>query len=223
MRRGLIHFVGPVAGDCAEVPEPDEKPESDMPPARRLVVRIRLTKKGPPEAPDRRRLSTGALLLILGVAAVLLIWVVVSIFRTNPTSAPPAAIEQTPSSQSQQPPPVPAPSEAAPVISDAPLPKPDAPPSAINASPINEVIPDVPRSARQTIRGTIIVSVRVSVGKEGTVLDATAVERGPSRYFERLAVEAAKKWTFTPTNRNEQRTKLLTFTFTRAGTKGRAN
>lgn len=109
------------------------------------------------------------------------------------------------------------------MVSNAPLPKPDAPPSTSNASPPNEVIPDVPRSARQTIRGTIIVSVRVNVGKEGTVLDATAIERGPSRYFERLAVEAAKKWTFAPTNRDEQRTKLITFSFTRAGTKGRSN
>ncbi len=205
------------------MPEPAENPESDLPPARRLVVRVKLTHKGPTEAPDRPRLSTGALLLILAIAAALLIWGVIRIFRTDPTSAPPAATEQTPSSQSQQPAPAPAPIEAAPVASDATLPKPDAPPSAGNASPISEVIPDVPRSARQTIRGTIIVSVRVSVGKEGTVLDATAVERGPSRYFERLAVEAAKKWTFAPTSRDEQRSKLLTFTFTRAGTKGRAN
>lgn len=199
------------------MPEPAENPESDMPPARRLVVRVKLTHKRPPEAPDRPRLRRGALLLILGVGAVLLIWVVVSVFRTTPTSTPPA-IEQTPSSQSQQPAP-----SAAPVVNDTPLPKPDAPPSANNASPINQVIPDVSRSAQQTIRGTIIVSVRVSVGKEGTVLDATALERGPSRYFERLAVEAARKWTFTPTNRTEPRTKLITFSFTRAGTKGRAN
>lgn len=205
------------------MPEPAEKPESDLPPARRLVVRIRLNRKGQPQPPERRRLSTGALLLILGVGAVLVVWVVISVLRTDPTSAPPAVTEQTPSSQPQRPAPVPAPSETAPVVGDAPLAKPGASPSAIDSSPINEVIPDIPRSARQTIRGTIIVSVRVSIGKEGTVLDATTVVRGPSRYFERLAVEAARKWTFTPTSRDEQRTKLLTFTFTRAGTKGRAN
>jgi TonB family protein len=217
MRRGLIHFAGPVAGDRTEVPEPDEKPQSDAPSAGRLVIRVRLPSQAPPQAPAPQPLNKGALLLIAGVAAVLLGWIGISVFRTDPTSAP-AATEQTPSSQSQPPAATPAPTEAAPVVSAEPLPKADAPTSASN-----EVIPDVPRSARQTIRGTIIVSVRVTVGKEGTVLDATAVERGPSRYFERLAVEAAKKWTFTPVNRDEQRTKLITFSFTRGGTKGRAN
>ena len=102
---------------------------------------------------------------------------------------------------------MPAPSEAAPVVSDAPLPKPatetaaeatgeisraqwqpDAPPS-----PINEVIPDVSRSARETIRGTIRVSIRVIVDKQGAVLDATADEPGPSRYFERLVCRGSKE------------------------------
>jgi TonB family protein len=98
------------------------------------------------------------------------------------------------------------------------LPKADATPS-----PITEVIPDVSRSARQTIRGTIVVSVRVTVGKEGTVLAATPVIRGPSRYFERLAVEAAKQWTFTPAVREEQRIMLVSFSYKRAGTTARVS
>jgi TonB family protein len=65
-------------------------------------------------------------------------------------------------------------------------------------SPVNEVIPDVPQSALQTIRGTVRVSVRLTVDKDGTVLAAAADDPGPSRYFERLAIEASKKWTFAP-------------------------
>jgi TonB family protein len=67
------------------------------------------------------------------------------------------------------------------------------------------------------------VSVRVIVDKEGTVLAATADEPGPSRYFERLAIEASKKWTFTPANSPAQRIMLVRFYFKRAGTTARAN
>ncbi len=202
--------------------------QSGTPPARRLVIRIKLPK-GMPPAPVRPRLSRGALLSILGAVAVLLSWVGISMFRTEPTSAPAAT----------SPAPVPAPSEAASVVSDEPLPKPpaetaetksaeveprstaaqpDAPPS-----PVNEVIPDVPRSARETIRGTIRVTIRVIVDKQGTVLAVTADEPGPSRYFERLSVEAAKKWTFTSADREEQRIMLVRFYFKRTGTTARAS
>ncbi|MET0658852.1 MAG: TonB family protein [Steroidobacteraceae bacterium] len=94
--------------------------------------------------------------------------------------------------------------------------------SDASPSSINEVIPNVPRSARETIRGTIRVSIRVIVDQEGKVLAATADEPGPSRYFERLAVEAAKKWTFAPTGSEAQRIMLVTFNFKRAGTTARA-
>jgi TonB family protein len=85
------------------------------------------------------------------------------------------------------------------------------------------VIPNVPRSARDTIRGTIRVSVRVVIDKDGSVLAATADDGGPSRYFERLALEAAKKWTFTPAASQEQRVMRVRFNFTRDGTTARAS
>jgi hypothetical protein len=49
-------------------------------------------------------------------------------------------------------------------------------------------------------------------------LDWSDAGSGPSRYFERLAVEAAKKWTFTPTDAPEQRVMLVKFAFRRSGT-----
>jgi TonB family protein len=90
-------------------------------------------------------------------------------------------------------------------------------------SPIHEVIPDAPRSALQTIRGTIRVSVRVTLDKQGAVVAATSDDPGPSRYFERLAIEASKKWTFAPADTKEQRRMLLRFNFTRAGTTAHAD
>jgi TonB family protein len=216
------------------------KSQSGTPSAPRLVVRVKIISKGPPRAPVRRRLSRGAQLLILGLGtvAVLLSWVAISVFRTEPTSAP-AATEGAPNSKSQSPARVPAPIEAAPVVSDEPLPKPatetaetrSAEAKSVesevrkqpDASPSLEVIPNVPRSARETIRGTVRVSVRVIVDKEGTVLVATADDPGPSRYFERLAIQASKKWTFAPADAEEQRIMLVRFNFTRAGTTARAN
>lgn len=219
---------------------------SGTPSTPRLVIEIRIPK-GAPLVPVRRRLNRGALLLIAGVVALLLSWVGISMFRSDPTSAPPAT-EAARNSQSQSPAPVPMPGQAAPVVSGQPLPKPSTETSETKAaaveprsteaksvasqvqkqpdasrSPINEVIPDVPRSARETIRGTIRVSIRVIVDKEGTVLDATVDEPGPSRYFERLAIAAAKTWTFAPADSEEQRKMLVRFYFTRAGTTVRGN
>ena len=194
-----------------------------------LLIRVEISK-GPPRAPVRRRLSRGTLLLILGAAvAVLLGWVAISVFRTEPTSAP-AATDGAPNSESQSLAPAPEPSKVAPVVPAQTKPagaksveselqkQPDASPLIIS-----EVIPDVPRSARETIRGTVRVSVRVIVDKEGTVLVATADDPGPSRYFERLAIQASKKWKFAPTDSGEQRIMLVRFNFRRAGTTARAD
>ena len=182
------------------------------------MIRVEISSKGPPRAPVRRRLSRGALLLILGAVAVLLSWVGISVFRTEPTSAP-AATEGAPNPESQSAASVPAPSEAeAKSVESEVRKQPGASPS-----PISKVIPDVPRSARGTIRGTVRVSVRVIVDKAGTVLGATADDPGPSRYFERLAIQASKKWTFAPTDSEERRIMLVRFNFTRAGTTARAN
>ncbi len=182
-----------------------------------LVIRIEISSKGPPRAPVRRRLSRGALLLILGAVAVLLSWAGINVFRTEPTSAP-AATEGAPNQETQPPVSVPAPSKAAPVVESDVRKQPHA-----SRSPISKVIPDVPHSARGTIRGTVRVSVRVIVDKEGAVRVATADDPGPSRYFERLAIQASKKWTFAPTDSEAQRIMLVRFNFTRAGTTARAN
>ena len=61
------------------------------------------------------------------------------------------------------------------------------------AGRVHEEIPDVPQDARRTIRGHIKVWVRVIIEQDGSVFGALADRAGPSRYFERLAIEAAKK------------------------------
>jgi hypothetical protein len=108
-------------------------------------------------------LNKTVLLLTAVVVAALLAWLGIRMFRAEP-AAEPAAIEAQPVAKSQPP----TPSEVAPIVSDQPLPGP--PPTT------KEVIPDASRNALNTISGTIRVSIRVIVAKDGTVLAATADE-----------------------------------------------
>jgi TonB family protein len=189
----------------------------EPPPATRLVIRIKLIPQAPP--PPRRRLSRNVLLLIAGTVAVLLIWLAFNAFRPDPTS-PLAVAQRTSNSDSQSSAPLAVRNEESSVVRNEPevRQQPDAP-----LSSINEVIPTVPRSALETIRGTVRVTVRVIVDKQGMVVDATADDRGPSRYFERLAVEASRKWTFTSSSSEEKRTVLVRFNFTRDGATAHAS
>jgi TonB family protein len=96
---------------------------------------------------------------------------------------------------------------------------------SVNDSPsvLHEEIPDVPRSARDTIHGRIKIAVRVAVDSSGSVTSAALEKSGPSNYFARLATAAAKKWKFAPANNQDSRKWLLRFEFTRGGTIGHAS
>jgi len=189
----------------------ESQPESL--PLRRLVVRVKIPVEGPPPAPVKPPLNRTALLLTAVAIAALLAWLGVRIFRAEPGEVPAAATERPAIVQPQPPAPIPASPEVAPAVSDQPSSQP--------SSAINEVIPDVSRNALNTISGTIRVSIRVIVAKDGSVIAATADESGPSRYFARLATEAAKQWTFGPSDSQERRVKLLRFYFKRAGVTAR--
>lgn len=185
--------------------------ESESLPLRRLVVRVKIPVEESPAAPVRPPLNRAALLLAGLVIAALLAWLSIRVFTAKPTLAP-VAIDAKPIAQPQLPTP-PVAREAVPAVSDQAPSKP--------ASVISQVIPDVSRNALNTISGTIRVSIRVVVAKDGTVVAATADEPGPSRYFERLATEAARKWTFGPSDSPDRRVKLVRFYFKRAGVTAR--
>jgi TonB family protein len=86
----------------------------------------------------------------------------------------------------------------------------------------HEEFPDIPPRIRQSIHGHVKVSVRVIIDEGGSVFAALVDSPGPSRYFERVAIEAAKKWTFPPDGNSNSRLKLVQFDFTRDGTTGQA-
>lgn len=87
---------------------------------------------------------------------------------------------------------------------------------------IHEEIPTVPLRARETIRGHLKVTVRVTVDKSGTVTSDVLESPGASKYFARLAGAAASKWKFAPSNNQASRQWLVRFEFSRDGTRAHA-
>jgi TonB family protein len=70
--------------------------------------------------------------------------------------------------------------------------------SPVHGGVAHQVMPEVLQSARDTIRGTVRVSVNVNVDRSGNVEDAELESRGPSKYFGRAALQAAQLWKFKP-------------------------
>jgi TonB family protein len=61
-----------------------------------------------------------------------------------------------------------------------------------------QILPDAPQKARDTIRGKVRVTVKVHVNESGTVTEASFAAPGPSQYFADRALKAAQLWKFTP-------------------------
>jgi TonB family protein len=87
---------------------------------------------------------------------------------------------------------------------------------------LHEEIPKVPHSALATIRGHVRVAVRVTVDASGAVINDTLADPGPSRYFARVASQAARKWKFSPEAGKASRIWLVRFEFSRSGTTAHA-
>jgi len=87
---------------------------------------------------------------------------------------------------------------------------------------LHEEIPHVPRSALDTIHGHIKVAVRVTVDSTGSVVSENLEVPGPSRYFARLAMQAASQWRFAATEEGTPRVWLIRFEFSREGPTGHA-
>jgi TonB family protein len=87
-----------------------------------------------------------------------------------------------------------------------------------SAAVVHEEIPKVPQSARQTIHGHVRVSVRVTVNRSGNVVRDTFENASSSKYFNRVASEAARKWRFASADSDRTREWLLHFEFGREGT-----
>ncbi len=177
------------------------------------------TRPAPPMAksPNPRALLTA----VLGAVVILaLCWTGMRMATSHRTLAPPPPT-QSPLSQTS--------GAAAPMAAHVGEPvstvlpaKPSRSDPATPPSALHEVIPEVPESARRTIRGHIKVWVRIIVDPDGSVFTASADRIGPSWYFQRLSIEAAEKWTFPPIDTHSRRLMQVRFDFNRDGTTGRA-
>jgi TonB family protein len=199
----------------ASVPQPPLAVPEPLVPMPKRSAREMPDRAAPPEESPKRRWFVPAIAALLLV--VVAVWVGVHVLGSRTSlerAAPPTAASQNPET------PLSAPPEVSPV--SRPPDRPAQP--LVNSSPavLHEVIPDVPRRARDTIHGHITVAVRVTVDSAGNVVDERLENQGPSKYFARLATDAAKKWKFAPADGTVSRKWLLRFEFTRGGASGHA-
>jgi TonB family protein len=148
----------------------------------------------------------------VGIITLGAVWTGVHLFHTR------ANVQQSASIIPQSPPAVSLPAVLPPAVS--PPVAVENPKESIAASlptVLHQEIPDVSRSARESIRGVIKVAVRVIVDRSGDVVAAMLDNRGSSKYFARAAMDAAKKWKFAEAADRASRVWLLHFEFTRAG------
>lgn len=90
---------------------------------------------------------------------------------------------------------------------------------------LQRVAPAVSPSARRTITGKIRLRVNLNVDAGGNVTEARLQSPGPSKYFARVALEAARQWKFKPALANGQAVPskwILRFAFSRRGSEAAA-
>jgi TonB family protein len=155
--------------------------------------------------------------MIIGLILVIAIVIGFSM-RSHKTDTAPVqteATQQAPAAESE--------SKPSAQRSPAPARTDDAPSmgAAAKGEIINRVVPDVPHNASSTIHGKVKVAVRATVDTSGNVIDAQFETHGPSAYFARLAMEAAKNSKFKPpmvNGRAVASTWLMHYEFRRDGT-----
>lgn len=136
---------------------------------------------------------------------------------TAPASTKTTAVAHTPSGTSAAP--------AASASSGAPAPVVPAASPATKAGDsagavLRQVSPAAASSSLRTVHGRLKVRVRVDVDAAGNVTGEKLVTPGPSKYFSRLAMQAAEQWKFTPPTQNGQAAPsqwTILFEYTRGG------
>jgi TonB family protein len=167
------------------------------------------------EPPVARRLS-GSALAASALAVLAVIWIGWRLFHGHPNLPQPASSNSPPSSLQGGPRAAPAQNLPA----SAPAPSSTPAPALASAAVVHQAIPEVSRHARESIRGRIKITVRVTVDRSGNVIGERLVNSGSSKYFARLATNAAAKWKFVPADKQGSREGLLRFEFTRGGATG---
>lgn len=171
--------------------------------------------------PGNHRFALPAIAGAFVIIAVLLAAKFAGHSSTSEAGNTPTTVAQ---SQSSEPPETPEKAGPAPPASSAPAPS-GSPSGSSSGAVLKKVVPDVPRSARNTIQGTVRVSVLASVDPSGSVSATRFENRGPSAYFANVAMKAAKDWKFKSPQVNGHEVAsnwTLHFDFKRSGTNVRS-
>ncbi len=200
-------FAG-LARDCLNA-EPARRPT-----VAEVAVRLRGTAPAArtqaipaPEARSRRSVPVTAAAVVLGLGVVV---IGAGILRRSAAPAAKDAPTVVAADPVKQPPMKP----AAPKTIESPMP----------GQVTHEVLPEIPRQARNTIRGTVKIRVRTAVDAAGRVVSARLDYPGPSKYLAKLTLEAARHWEFRPPTAQGNSVAsewMLHFELTRGGSKVR--
>lgn len=141
-----------------------------------------------PATPVHAGSSTGRPVFAIAAMIIVVLGIVFGLLYSRSSKSPTQTADATkqPVSDAAHAPITAAPKAAEPVV----------PPRAPAGEVVRQVLPDVPRSAQNTIRGTIKVVVRVQVDPSGKVTAAKLKSSGSSRYFANQALKAAERWEF---------------------------
>jgi outer membrane biosynthesis protein TonB len=186
------------AAPHAAVPELSARPAPAPPPAATPPAARRQTAP----MPYLRWLVRGAAVGLV----LLLVWAGGRLLRSHDSARP--SVQPIASQQSSAPTPASAPSSATVQTAGSPV--------------LHEEFPAISRSTRESIHGQIKVAVRVTVDRAGNVVAENLEVHGSSKYFARLAGEAARKWRFAPADSQSPREWLVQFEFSRSGVTGQA-
>lgn len=177
----------------------------------RLQPAARSVPAEPESTPVRQSRRRPLPIATITVVLILAAWLAISHFRSKsaaPTAPPDQASQPAPSKISPSASPG---TQAAPPTNDV---------ATTGGKVVKQVVPDVPKSARNTVTGKIKVNVQVEVDPSGKVTNAKLTRSGPSRYFANLALKAAREWEFSAPELNGQSSAsawTLHFRFSRAG------
>lgn len=100
------------------------------------------------------------------------------------------------------PPEIPRPERAPPPVPVAPI-APDMSGADVVANPISQPQPQYPQRALEAEKEGI-VRLRITIGPDGSVIDAQVVNAQPRGWFENAALNAVNRWRYQPSGRTIQ-------------------